>query len=93
VDAPPSTSLNSVSLDRRRYWRGPLWPVMLWLYEWALRRRGLTTYADRMQSAGVQLVADGRFAEYYEPVTGEALGSADQSWTAAVALDWLSRER
>ena len=31
-----------------------------------------------------------RFAEYLEPYTGEPLGSMDQSWTAAVALDWLS---
>ena len=35
---------------------------------------------------------DGCFGEYYEPFTGEALGSDDQSWTAAVALDWLADE-
>ena len=27
--------------------------------------------------------ADGSFAEYYEPFTGEPLGSMQQSWTAA----------
>jgi hypothetical protein len=31
-----------------------------------------------------------RFAEYFEPFTGEPLGSLDQSWTAAVALDLLA---
>jgi hypothetical protein len=31
-----------------------------------------------------------QFAEYLEPYTGEPLGSMDQSWTAAVALDWLA---
>jgi hypothetical protein len=36
-----------------------------------------------------QLSEDG-FAEYYEPFTGEPLGSREQSWTAAVALDWLA---
>jgi hypothetical protein len=25
-----------------------------------------------------------------DPFTGQLLGSADQSWTAAVALDWLA---
>jgi hypothetical protein len=30
----------------------------------------------------------GDFAEYFEPFTGESLGSPQQSWTAAVALDW-----
>jgi hypothetical protein len=33
-----------------------------------------------------------RFAEYYEPFTAEPLGSLDQSWTAAVALDWLASQ-
>ena len=89
VPAPPSTSLSAPVLDRRRYWRGPVWPVMVWLFGWALRRRGFTERADALRQAGLQLVSDRRFAEYYEPVTGEPLGSADQSWTAAVALDWL----
>ncbi len=30
------------------------------------------------------------FGEYFDPFTGQLLGSADQSWTAAVALDWLA---
>jgi hypothetical protein len=38
-------------------------------------------------------LADGGFAEYFEPFTGEALGSDDQSWTAAVALDMLAAEK
>jgi hypothetical protein len=90
VQAPPSTSLRSTSLQRRCYWRGPLWPVMIWLYGWALGRRGYRDRAAGLREAGLRLVSDGSFAEYYEPVTGEALGSADQSWTAAVTLDWLS---
>jgi len=32
------------------------------------------------------------FGEYYHPVTGAPLGSLNQSWTAAVALDWLIEE-
>ena len=32
------------------------------------------------------------FAEYFEAFTGEPLGSAEQSWTAAVALDMLAAE-
>ena len=28
-----------------------------------------------------------------KPYTGEPLGSMDQSWTAAVALDWLACDR
>jgi hypothetical protein len=35
----------------------------------------------------MEALAEGGFAEYFEPFTGEPLGSDDQSWTAAVALD------
>ena len=31
----------------------------------------------------------GLFAEYFDPFTGDPLGSPRQSWTAAVTLDWL----
>jgi hypothetical protein len=34
----------------------------------------------------VQLTTGGDFGEYYEPFTGEPIGSLAQSWTAAVAL-------
>jgi hypothetical protein len=33
-----------------------------------------------------------QFADYFEPYTAERLGSLEQWWTAAVALDWLSPE-
>jgi hypothetical protein len=32
------------------------------------------------------------FAEYFEPHTAEPLGSPEQSWTAAVTLDWLAAQ-
>jgi hypothetical protein len=32
------------------------------------------------------------FAEYFEPFTGEPPGSSEQSWTAAVVLDWLAAD-
>ena len=38
---------------------------------------------------GLRQASDGTFAEYYEPFTGEPLGSMQQSWTAAAVLDWL----
>jgi hypothetical protein len=32
------------------------------------------------------------FGEYFDPFTGQLLGSDNQSWTAAVGLDWLAGE-
>ncbi len=45
-----------------------------------------------LRNHGLAQLSDGRFGEYYEPFTGEPLGSDGQSWTAAVALDWLAHQ-
>lgn len=87
---PPSTSPNDPGFRPRRYWRGPTWPVVTWLLWWALRRDGETERARRLLRAALDQLAAVGFAEYVEPFTGEPLGSAGQSWTAAVALDWLA---
>lgn len=91
--APPSTSPGSPAFEPTRYWRGPMWPVVSWLFWWALDRRGHADAATRVREGGLSFVADGSFGEYYHPFTGASLGSADQSWTAAVTLDWLATER
>jgi len=86
---PPSTSPAAAEFRSREYWRGPQWPVVAWLLGWAFDRRGWTARAERLREEGMRLVGDGHFAEYYEPFTGEPLGSMRQSWTAAAVLDWL----
>ncbi|MDQ3410608.1 MAG: glycogen debranching protein [Chloroflexota bacterium] len=87
---PPSTSPEDPAFQPRRYWRGPTWPVITWLYWWSLVRIGETERAARLRAAALDQLAAIDFAEYVEPFTGEPLGSLDQSWTAAVALDWLA---
>ena len=87
---PPSTAPGEPRFHPRSYWRGPVWPVMNWLLWWSLGRSGETKRAEKLRLASLEQLADGHFGEYYEPFTGEPLGSADQSWTAAVVLDWLA---
>lgn len=87
---PPSTSPLSKDFRPREYWRGPVWPVLNWLFFWALERRGWPERAGILRREGLRQVGEGTFAEYYEPFTGEPLGSPEQSWTAAVVLDWLA---
>jgi neutral trehalase len=87
---PPSTSPGEPRFHPRSYWRGPVWPVLNWLLWWSLERSGEAERAGMLRQASLEQLADGRFGEYYEPFTGEPLGSDDQSWTAAVALDWLA---
>ncbi len=87
---PPSTSPQDPEFDPRRYWRGPVWPVFNWLLWWSLLRAGEPERAKRLRNASLEQLESGGFGEYFEPFTGELLGSDDQSWTAAVALDWLA---
>ncbi|MGH3263265.1 MAG: MGH1-like glycoside hydrolase domain-containing protein, partial [Trebonia sp.] len=86
---PPSTSPCSPTYNPTCYWRGPVWPVFNWLLSWALARSGEREAASALRSATLAQLGDEKFGEYYHPVTGAALGSLNQSWTAAVALDWL----
>lgn len=89
---PPSVSPMRPGFNPRQYWRGPQWPVVNWLFGWAFERRGWHERARKLREAGLRLTEDGSFGEYYEPFTGEPLGSTDQSWTAAVVLDWLCED-
>jgi len=87
-----STGARSPEFRPRAYWRGPTWPVINWLLWCGLRAHGLESEAARLREANLALLARprSRFSEYFEPFTAEPLGSPDQSWTAAVALDWIA---
>jgi hypothetical protein len=85
----PSTSPAEPAFDADNYWRGPVWPVVNWLLWQSLTLLGYSARADQIRSESLgQIAADGEFGEYFEPFTGKQLGSSQQSWTAAVTLDW-----
>jgi glucosylglycerate hydrolase len=87
---PPSTSPGELRFHPRSYWRGPTWPVINWLLWWSMLRPGEPERAERLRRISLEQLASGGFGEYFDPYTGEPLGSPRQSWTAAVALDWLA---
>jgi len=87
---PPSTSPEDPRFNPRSYWRGPTWPVFNWLLWWTLVRAGEDERAERLRGIALEQLAVRGFGEYFDPFTGQLLGSSDQSWTAAVALDWLA---
>jgi hypothetical protein len=89
---PPSTSPDEPAFHPKSYWRGPVWPVANWLLWWSLIRAGEASRAAQIRRETLGQLAEGGFAEYFEPFTGEPLGSHEQSWTAAIALDMLAVE-
>ncbi len=90
---PPSTAPGSAAFEETRYWRGPVWPIMNWLFSWSLGRAGDIAGESHLREHGLDQLRDGTFAEYYHPFTGDPLGSISQSWTAAAALLWLGNGR
>lgn len=81
----------SSAFEPDNYWRGPVWPIINWLLWQALSLLGHTARADQIRDDSLsQIAAEGDFAEYFDPFTGKDLGSQQQSWTAAVTLDWLA---
>ncbi|MDQ3637633.1 MAG: glycogen debranching protein, partial [Actinomycetota bacterium] len=89
---PPSTSLEDPGFRPRSYWRGPTWPVVNWLLWRSLVRAGEVERAKRLRQTALEQLAIRGFGEYFDPFTGQLLGSDNQSWTAAVVLDWLAGE-
>jgi hypothetical protein len=87
---PPSTSPEELRFHPRSYWRGPTWPVINWLLWWSLLRAGEPERAECLRRVSLEQLVSGGFGEYFDPYTGQPLGSPCQSWTAAVALDWLA---
>jgi hypothetical protein len=84
--AMPSYDPLRKEFEPQRYWRGPVWLVVNWMLIDGLRRNGLHTQAERIHRDSLALVERSGFHEYYDPLTGEGLGGASFSWTAAMYL-------
>ena len=86
-----TASKSSSAFDPRRYWRGPVWVNINWFLVRGLERAGLLPEADELRRLTLELVSTSGFSEYYDPRSGEPLGSGGFSWSAALTLDLLLR--
>lgn len=78
--------------DGKRYWRGPAWLVVNYMIADGLARAGQEQAAAAITASSLDLIREGGFAEYYDPQTGEPLGGARFTWTAAMVLEFLTME-
>ncbi|WP_445681475.1 MGH1-like glycoside hydrolase domain-containing protein [Radicibacter daui] len=79
--------------EAKRYWRGPAWLIVNYLLVDGLKRCGLDDAAEEVRRDSLGLIQQSGFAEYYDPLTGEALGGGRFTWTAAMVLEFLRGER
>ena len=88
--AVTTTSHGEASWEPRRYWRGPVWINFNWLMMDGLRHYGFERQADELRASSLALIARSGFREYFDPRDGAGCGSHDFSWSAALALEFLS---
>jgi len=82
----PSFEPGRHEFEPQRYWRGPVWLVVNWMLIDGLRGNGQDGLAERVLRDSLELVRQGGFGEYFDPLTGDALGGTEFSWTAAMYL-------
>ncbi len=82
----PSVPAFDPAFDAKRYWRGPVWPIINWLLIDGLRRNGLDDLAERLRLDTLAVIERNGFAENFAPLTGEGGGGGGFSWTAATYL-------
>jgi hypothetical protein len=92
----PTTDLKSKWLDRRKYWRGPVWINTNWMLHQGLLRYGYDKTAQRVKEDSLYLLENLGFYEYFDPFrdaeTIVGYGTEQFSWSAALYLDWHYRK-
>lgn len=82
------------TFDATRYWRGPAWPQLCYLFLVAARRFGHDDLALELAARLVRGARRSGFAEYWHPDSGEGYGARPQSWTTlAVVAEAFIRAR
>jgi hypothetical protein len=83
----PSVPVSSSWFHPRLYWQGPAWVNMNWLIIDGLQRYGFKDHAAALRESTLEMVTKSGCSEYFDPLTGEAAGAPNFSWTAALAID------
>jgi hypothetical protein len=86
----PSHDPRDPRFDAKRYWRGPCWLIVNYLIVEGLRRIGREDVVREVVADSLALICESGFAEYYDPIDGEACGGNSFTWTAAMVIEFLA---
>jgi neutral trehalase len=86
----PSVPPSSFWFHAKGYWQGPSWVNINWLVIDGLKRYGFKDHAAALTETTLEMVGKSGCSEYFDPLTGEAAGAENFSWTAALTLDLLA---
>ncbi len=70
----------------RRIWRGPCSLNTNWLLTLGLRRHGEDSLADELGARSRELVEQGGFNEFFDPLDGTPVGARNFGWATLAAL-------
>lgn len=88
----PSVPVNSFWFHPKGYWQGPTWINTNWLIIKGLEQYGFKEHADALRESTIEMVKKSGMSEYFDPLTGEGVGAANFSWTAALTIDLLKNK-
>jgi glycogen debranching enzyme len=83
----PSTAVNEKTFTRGQMWRGPTWINTNWLLIRALDRLGHGDVASELKKRTLAMVVtEGipKLWEWYDPISGKALGNMEYGWSTLV---------
>ncbi|MGW2844441.1 MGH1-like glycoside hydrolase domain-containing protein [Streptomyces sp. NPDC001274] len=93
----PTVAKSSPYFAPTAYWRGPVWLDQAYFALGGLRRYGYAQDADaltdRLLDRASGLAGNGPIMENYDPTTGAPLNAPNFSWSAALLLPMLTRDR
>jgi hypothetical protein len=85
-----TAATDTEGFDPIRYWRGPSWIQMNWMFAYGLEHNGEPERAAHIRRGIVNLVEGAGFHEYFDAPNERGHGTDRFGWTAALYLDLLA---
>lgn len=76
----PTVAINEPSFDPKGFWRGPVWIATNWFIHKGLINYGYKDIARQIKKSSKELIEKSGFREYFDPTTGEGLGTKNFTW-------------